>query len=429
MKLIILIFLAVLLSCGGSSELSDQNGEVKAQFSGLNDDVLYIIASQLKLMDLLSLAQVNSGLSAIAGSEVRCRYRRHSKLEIIIRGYIGTYNEDQNQLTIQDAQMALNVLKYFGKYFAVVAFNFNDSINSSDLNQITQYLNIYCAKSLAQLELDMTHNLLGKFEKPFEAVEELMICLTVPASNETIRMNDLFPQLRRLKLRSGFNSVNYDFINSTFPYLEHLHVFTFGDEDVREIIRRNPTIRSIKPQARHPSLIKFISQYLPNLENLTIYHALNEGVRFENVKCLEFMTNDMVSIEKLSMPQLESLKMSYNPSFSEKWMEYFKNNTQLRRLFIVGNPLDSSIVLRDVNLFTADLPDLIDVTFQIKIDTQIDSIIAFFENHRKLISLKIADVHFDTKKQQILQRRLGNVWSIKFKRIGGFFQRNHAVLN
>lgn len=437
MKLFVLIFLSVLLICGSSSanELSDSNIKLKTQFSDLNDDDFYIIFHYLECDDFPNVVQINSRLSDIATSVFRYKYRYH-QLKITPKNTLQArvteqFEEGQHQLTISDYQLAVNVLKYFGDIFQSVKFSYDWLTQKIRVNQMTQHIGEYCSKSLKQLDLEMRHDLLEKFTDPFEAVEELTIRSRTSSFNQSIRLNDLFPKLRRLNLVS-VDASNNTFINAEFPHLEH---FSFHSCDVtnngniRELIRRNPTIRSIEPQARDPSLIAYINQQLPHLENLTLFFDPgSDAVQFDNVRNLEIASFETIdSLENLSMPRLESLKMVYKSIHLDEWMAFFRKHTQLQRLHIrelhkvhIFNPL------RNVDQFTADLLNLTDFTidsFQHVVQNQIDSIVAFLENHSKLTRCSFLQAEFNADRQRILRERLDNEWEMEFKEFDGFFQR------
>lgn len=436
MKLISLTFLAVLLShsCSSGNDSLNQSGKVKTQFSDLNEDDLYIIFQYLELADLFNVIETHSDLSYVTGKVFHHKYR-FNRLEISTQNLDGfeqvikePFKEAPNLLTIHDVQLALKVLKHFGEYFQEIKFSYLYDLSEFNLNQITRLLNEKCSNSLIQLELEMRHDLLEKFTGPFAAVEDLTIGSRNVQFSEGIRLNDLFPQLKRLKLVLSKSS--YNFINSTFPNLEHFHIYTsetnhLNDGNVRELIHKNPTIRSIEPLIRDSSLLEYISQHLPNVEHLTIYSALNGNFQFKNLKSLDFSFGDVDSIDKLSMPCLESLKFKYFPIQSSKWMAFFKNYTQLRHLHFANT--FSMHRLRNLDELTADLEHLTEVTIEMIIDDEIDPIAAFLSNHKELNRCSFPANVFQPEKQQILRERLEDQWIVDFKI--GSFQRKNTILD
>lgn len=443
MKLFLLSFSIVLFSCGCSSAngFNVRTGKTKTRFCDLDDDVLYIIFSKLDLTDLVSLVEVDSRLSGMANDVFRPKHK-HSQLEILAHRResieektVPPFKKDRNQLIINDVGLALSVLKYFGSNFQKITFSYVNKSKMNDLLEIIEFLNDNGSKTLKTLDLNIAHDFLEKFTRSFEAVEELNICSHTIKFNESIQLNDLFPKLRRLNLKS-IGVSHFSFISSTFSHLEHfsLRLSNSNDvtniESVKELIRKNPTIRSIAARLDDPGLVAFTNQHLPNIENLTICSAPNDSVRFESVENFDFTSGDASSIDKLSMPRIESLKMIYDPKHLNKWMAFFKNHTQLRQLHIREKYLGNIYkLLRIFDQFTAHLTHLIDVSlgsFVCNQDAQIESIVAFFENHKHLNSCRFLDGDFEPEHQQILRERLANEWNIDFKR--GSFRRKHPAL-
>lgn len=436
-SIILLTFLAVLSGCSCSSgiESTDENGEVKTQFNELCDDILYMIVSHLKLEDLASFVQVDSRFLDIGGWGMQRRYGDHMK--VVIDAYMyqsSVIYDDRNDLTIHNVTMASNMLKAFGKYFQSIVLVYRHTAKVNDSDNIIDYLGKYCSKSLKVLHLrGFSMQLFEKITKPMEAVEELRLNFEVTRFSETIRLNEIFPQLRHLTLMPRDRG-NFSFINSEFSQLEYFelyptdHTDNTNNENIKELIRKNPTIRSLHVHLPDPVFVKFISQHLPSIENLKVTDPGNEPVLFDNLKDLNFKSLKIDSIGNLTMPRLESLEIlyNYNPDHLNKWMEFFKNHTKLRRL-IVGAAIASGETPIQVDLFTADLPNLTDVEFHTSINMyNVNFIIAFIENHSKLNRCMFQFHKFSNGDKQILSERLGNEWNFDFDL--NVFKRKHPVL-
>lgn len=419
MKSITLTFLVILFGCCCSSgnELINRYGESRTQFGELNDDVLYIIASYLGLRDLVSFVQVDSRYSEIAHSEVNCRYRHHSVLDIYQdKNKTFEIYEKPDKVTIFDVQTALNVLKFFGKHFQTIMLGHKYNTRMNDLDKIIEHISKYSSKSLHLYTfLDLVKNVTA----PIEAVEVLSM-ETMSIFKETIRLNEIFPRLRQLALKST-NDGNYSFINSEFPHLEHFSLFILGpedhtnDENVRELIRKNPTIRNIGGVMHDQDVLKFINQHLPNIENLTISTLLSEPLQFDNLKHLKFASDfyEPIGMDELTMPRLETLTFSYYNEHYLQWMAALKNLTHLRRLNI--EKWSGEALPVDLDVFTADLPNLTEATFYIPLkDDDVDSIIRFIKNHTKLVRCRFMQNKFTEEKQKILRERLGDDWNFDF---------------
>lgn len=449
MKLVFVTILAVLLSCSCSSgiELNYANGGPKTRFSDLDNDVLYNIFYYLEMDDLFNLIEIHSDLSLVTGTVFHYKYGVE-RLEIVTknrRGYgniTPRYKENAKKLSVFDIRFALNVLKHFGSYFQAIKFSYVYELDVSDLDKVIRLLTEKCSNSLEQLELEMKDDLLAKFTRPFEAVQELTIKTpTYLQLSARIRLDELFPQLRRLNLWSDRAYPKFHFIDNTFPHLEHFGIramYKTNSEYVKELILKNPTIQSIAPNVHDPQLFQFISQNLPNLTNLTIHHDINEHVDFENVKNLQLLipqihpiTNDIDAIDKLSVPRMESLRMNLERMKSGKWEEFVQNHAQLRRLHIFDSHITpSDDPFRLMNRFTADLSNLMEFSFtsRHKYYYNAESVIQFIESHSKLNSYHLVNVEFHSGQQEILHESLGNEWIIDFHSNDASFDRKQPIL-
>lgn len=324
-SIIFLTFLAVLFGCICSSgnELVDRNGVAKTQLSELVDDVFFITFPHLELKDLMNLVEADSRLSRIAGLEVHFRYRNDRKLQIYyFDSHSGIY-DTRNFINIHGVQMSLNMLKFFGQCFQSIIFTSDPNTEMNNLDRFIDYISKYCSTSLKALHLDMRHDLLEKFTKPMEALEELKIQLETETFSVTIRMNEIFPKLRQLNL-FAFECSNFLFYQQRiFTLHPFFPIDDVNNENVRELIRKNPTIQSICALVKDPEMVKFINQHLPNIETLTILDVGIYPLVFENLKNLTFFSGNIDAIYNLTIPRLVILTMKYNDRYSSKWMEFF----------------------------------------------------------------------------------------------------------
>lgn len=422
MKLIFFTCLAVLSGCGCSSanELIHQNGKVKTQFSDLDNDVLYIIFYKLKWEEFLNVVQLNPRFHHIVHEVIRRKYKQIKQLRTRCTQFdvIPRFEMNQTQLEVHNIYIALNMLKYFGNSFSMIKFEYYDDLTATQINQISQYLNDYCTASVKTLELMLRHDLFRQFTKPFDSVENLTIKADFGRLNETRPLSEIFPRLRRLTVWSEL-PVNYSFIRCEFQQLEHFSFFvndlrdTMNRENIRELIRQNPTIRSIEPKIFDPNLIEFIGHHLPNLENLTILDLGNDPIRLENVKNLKLIMSTIDSIDKISVPQLESLTIRFEQKNYNKFMDFLSNHAHRLHQLHVFNIFGST--LRDINVDArfASLTQLTEVTFDILLyNIGTENIVQFIENHRNLNRCTFLGDIIAEEDQQTLCEQLESEWNI-----------------
>lgn len=215
--------------------------------------------------------------------------------------------------------------------------------------------------------------------------------------------------------------VNYSFINTELPHLEHFYIngddqpelSATNSENVREFIRKNPTIRSLELGLTDWNLI--ICEQLPHLEILTLSNFCidDDRVPEENVKKFQ-LTNthiDFPSIDKLSMPRLDSLNIGY-PDNSNEWMSFFNRHPQIRHLILKENINHHFIRHEKISVLTANLINLTHVTIEI-FTAETDDIIEFIENHWNLNKFQFAISYLRIDQERALRERFENEWDIE----------------
>lgn len=433
MQLVVLTFLVVLSGCGCSSgnETINQNVKVKTHFSDLNNDVLYIVFYKLEWEDFLNLVEVNSQFHYIVHEVIRRKYKQINQLRTRCTQFdvIPRFEMNQTQLEVHNIHIVLNVLKYFGNSFPMIKFEYYEDLTPTQIDQIAQYLNEYCASSVKKLELMLRQDLFGQFTKPFDSVEDLTINADFGRLNKTRPMSEIFPQLQRLTVWSE-RSVNYSFIRCEFRHLKHFSFYvndlrdTMNRENIRELIRRNPAIRSIDARILDPNLIKFISQHLPILENLTILDLGNDSVRLENVKNLTIIMSTIDSIDNISVPRLQSLEIRFEHKNYHKFMDFLSNHAHRLRHLHVFNIFGSTLSDIDIDARFASLTNLTDVTFDILLyNIRTEVIVQFIGNHRKLHRCTFLGSFVTAYDQQTLREQLENEWDITFNSKSLSFER------
>lgn len=307
MKLVFFAVFALLVRSICSIEVG-QNRDNRTKLVNLHDDILYVMFQGMPIDSLLKMAQMNSRFRYIAKDVARRKYRLY-QLEIIADSKKAFDEGEQLKLTIHDIPMAFNVLEYFGNSFRILKIS-NAGIELDDFANLSRFANKYCSKTLKTLSLDIqpsfefndyeydeqlteyfeipnnehqqrfnldfSLSVLDYFTIPFEALEKLHI--RQHSFNETMKLNQMFPQLKRFHFHVMIGA-DYSFFNCELPQLEYVDISVAMEynenikENVEGLIRKNPTIRSINllfHASKDPNWLKFVSQHLPHLENLTL---------------------------------------------------------------------------------------------------------------------------------------------------------------
>lgn len=457
MRSILLTFIALVSSRGclsgheigqNTNEIeSIQSGENKTELNELNYDVLYLILKHSEFDTLLNLVQMKSRISDIASEMIRRKYRDYDlkmsiKSDLLTTSSLYLDDKTYNQLIIYDFQFALDVIKHFGPYFQKIEI-YDPKLQIDELIKITQYITKYCTKSLKSLELHfMIEKILDKFTEPLEATEELIIRSAKNVDEITKPLNELFPKLRRLKLIS-WHPNSFSFIKCKLPHIEYFFIdatqkyqtFEKNVENIKEFMRLNPILRSLELNLDHPTMMpdltSSINQYLPQLENLTLFTLStgNGSIEFGNVKKFEIKTRTIrdPSTSRLSMPKLVELNVKYEQRHFSHWMQFFNDHAQIQHLNFMCQNSDATNVFIELLTFTSNLQNLTDVTIALFNDVEIEYIIQFMENHQKMNKFEFVVYNHPNpkelaqKKLQIRERR-GDEWNIEY------FQNSRNIL-
>lgn len=273
---------------------------------------------------------------------------------------------------------------------------------------------------------------LKQFTEPLKYVEDLSFSVVdvVDVRTGPLALNQVFPNLRRLTLKLD-SDVDYTFLGCHFPHLDELNVMLSDYSlerinQIAELFRKNPQIRSFKPFYFPKHYAKVISKLLPNLENLSLQKLeIDSGiVRFEHLKHLTFyLCYHPRSIDKLVLPIIESLTMSYAPDMFNSWSAFFNQHQHLKRLHMdvnSGEEMDFKFVQ-----LTAQIPNLLQITINGAHDMNAQIVTKIIQSHKQLMKFeyKNSDERKVQQDKPILQKQFGKEWNIKDTLAGLSFER------
>lgn len=387
-------------------------------FTDLNLDCLYLIFDRLDLVELVNMASITPQYASIAASVFRQKYSDHqlaircNKPEMLYQKI--PYGISDGSINIYDLKLYQNILKYFGNNLRKINIS-NGLVLENDLEIANRLTNEYCSKTVRELNLNfLSKNELHQYTTPFSGVEKL-ICTISSDINGTWTLNQLFPNLQQLEVLLT-SDMNISFIDNQLPHLKQLKLGISADsferkQQIEGMIRKNPQIRSIEIIGLNIGLVKVISEVIPNIENLTIpnvgIHNMN-SIQFGSVKNFALYSNDFSSLEKLSFPHLETLKI-FPPFHSENLIAFFKRHQHLKRLHLMLCPQTSRVNLEEL---TADLPNLVELVVQ-NHDISSQTIIRFIESHDNLMKFQFSKHQIENEVEQTLRRRFEMDWNIR----------------
>lgn len=146
------------------------------------------------------------------------------------------------------------------------------------------------SNSLKSLRLEMyEENAFDGIEKPFANVEHVCIVGEYERlGNDNLNFSAIFPKMRRLSIKDS-KVTDRTSINLEFPHLEHLnvaflHPCGFSEDDIKNIIEKNPQLRSLSLYYTTLDFLQFVSQHLHNLEYLDLPYIITPPSYEGNIK-------------------------------------------------------------------------------------------------------------------------------------------------
>lgn len=449
MRPVFLTLLAVLLSscyfCTKGSEINQngnefrtiQRGNLTTEFIDLDEDVLDIIFNPLELHELLYTAEVFPQLSGIIGDVFRRKYLNNGSL---IKVYIhlpdrsiSSYHPRRavklidNVIMTNDRRDSISLLKYFGHFLENVIIQYN-GINS-DLKIINTLLNKSCLETLKHLQLNFAEmNDMEQLKIPFKGVEEFSTFISKHKLKSSMKLNELFPNLRQLNLTLQ-RDVDISFIDGQFSHLNQFRFTVPSDgnakkrmqliKQLRGMLMRNPTIQSIDINFMYPpNFLKFLSRTMSNLEHLKLNNLVIDNfdpVKFDNVKSFvsKMSCLDVKHLHRLTLPSLESLEMWYSSKCFDKWIQFLSYHTQLRQLRIIGFS-DLLENIPHLNALTTSLPNLRDLTVEAYFYNGTERIAWFIQNNKQFekVHFKFRDRSIHGRDVTALQQQLQDEWTV-----------------
>lgn len=315
-------------------------------------DVKYLMFEDLKFQDLLSLAQTSRHFSALS-EEIFVRKHSNNLLRLSpARGHVCNLYDLTDHIIVKNPDTILEILKKFGHLIKriqlILEFYPNENIT-----ELSRSINSHCADTLIEIDIESSYkDLFEGMTKPFRQLEVFSMEGSVESlGSNTLRFNELFPALRRLKLGAYLQIFNQSSIDVHFAHLEYLYLSVLNTGGVEEFLRKNPRIQSVVLHNANRRILELISQTLPNIANLRLLLYKdntsngNSEIIFETVTSFttyELPQNRFQNITFRSLTELHTTISVYPFSAVQDLVEFVKNNPQLKRVFI-----DSGVIYHE----------------------------------------------------------------------------------
>lgn len=405
-----------------------------ANKTALNWDCLDLIFSEMNFMDLLNMNEVSKEFSTLAADAFRRKFASKTISVVNTRDllfgreppyYVRKFLQDvqdprkctieSGRIQLQNVHLALKTLKYFGN----VIEKLDLSLKNCDTRHSTvifDYVNKYCAESLAELSLNIQKgNILDQLKKPFKKVERLIFNIQPDLKLEHRNappMNQTFPSLRALILEKTPVYYVNEYFNCYLPKLEHFSLrygFKYINEELfKNVIQSNPQIRSIDFEHGNERFLEEINLMLPQLEHLAIHSAVtaHREIHFENV--IKFKTNSFEGTLNIHFPKLQEFQLFFTPEKGAELFAFLENHTHLRRLHTQCWKMSGT----EFEGIISRLPNLEEMFLENHYGlAQIDSIVKFLETDQKIMEFRLGFT--ENSQKQELQSKLQCEWNIR----------------
>lgn len=305
---------------------------------------------------------MNKHFSLLAADVLR---RRLSKKLVVIRDNAIVESKDlqienyDNPIIIQTNLNAKKFLKYFGKFITNLKIEYQ-SVHPSNkirVNRINNLINLHCAETLKNFEIStQLDNFLDEFTKSFKNVEDLVLNGRFKSlNNSELNLNQIFPAMKSLIIDGKIRFTSGDSgLDQNFSHLKHLELYIvpyefqefLTESIVRNLIRKNKQITSLRLIQPSRKLLKVASICLPSLDSLDIQfyddRLTNDEnqIYFPNVKKL-VTHHSYIPFQNVIFGNLKEFQyLKPMSAYCHRWTQLVKNNSRLRKLitnFYINN--------------------------------------------------------------------------------------------
>lgn len=392
-----------------------------------------LIIEKLDLPELINVAATNRYFRTLSFDVFS---RKYAKLSIVFRRSVLANVENfqigpSKEVRIEDYNLMFKILNNFGNLMVTLKIEYLN-FGSKRISVLNHYINNRCSDSIIHLELRNYpyNNVLDVIQMPFKNAESVSFGFE-RITNSVMTLDEMFPKMRRLDL-NNVRIVDASFIERRFNQLEDFSLsFVTSEgldqEGIKNVIKANPQIRSLQLAHSSENLLKFISENLPQLEELQLslikWNTNMEGdmIHFKKVKKFLVRTTKN-SPRKLIFDNLQELVLDCSDQISIEWMNFVVNNRNLTKIETLYGSLNDW----QLNMFGENLTNLKEATIICGSNVQIETISKFIKNNLKLEILKLSRSiipRFGQLRENSLRRKFEGEWNIRNMFYGYLFEK------
>lgn len=318
------------------------------QLEELDDFNVMSILDYVDFSSLINLSSTSDRLLfLIAKHYMIPRYRIHERETIIAKGVSYEVSAEDIMLGKEDA--VHQFLRSFGKYLSEISLH-GDNFDAQQIQQISQYIARYCAKSLESITLLSTNAyLLRDTDQIFANVAKVYIHQDQPWKN--VQIARIYPSMKRLTINGA-----------------QLKQMLEDRADIKSLTN----LQSIEVKdVNSTDVMDYINQNQPNLEALSIsiyshfFHSSNKkSILFKCVKHFTIKTSDLantVAQPPVQFEQLESLTIDSRAP-NAMVMDILKRSTTLKALHLPYMS-GSDAMFRRIFAIVKEFPQFSEISF------------------------------------------------------------------
>lgn len=331
---------------------------------------------------------------------------------------------DYDRVMITGSDLGIKVLQSFGHLLTKISLTFDEeeSGSTSRMAEIAKK----SSDSLIELELQgCNEEIWHHIQQPFKNVESLSFIFNLCVPND-VKLNKVFPKLRRLELKDLDLQRDQHVFDCYFEHLKNLSITSFTimksiESDVRELIKRNPQIKSLSVSFPSMDFLKFVNKYLPKLENIEILSSIENysdqmKIQFESVKKICIKLNTSIVPKSITFAQLEELELESLHGLNREWFQFIQQNQKIRKI-----QLKKPMRNKEMLMLAEVAPNLEECSLNCSPNIKEETIDKFM-----LKSLAMMKIHFITSNSTLknnLKARFQKEWFVNVKKHSVDLQR------
>lgn len=389
----------------------------RTNFLELNDDCKLLILEELDIASLIEMAEINQNIGSLSADVYRRKFS-HKGIEIREPFWLDdSISENENgMIQLRDMDIITRVFRLFGQSIVKLKIQFW----KNHLEQVRQTIALasqYC-DSLIHFELkSFDEDVLKNVTKPFVKVETVSFDGQFSRlASDTLSLNEMFPNMRNLLLQRAHIDDKKSVILS-FPHLRHLQLdflelYAFTNEQILNLTRLNPHIRSVNLQKVSMTFIKLLSESLPNLESLELVDITNwpfsEDIHFQSIDRLRIASGYSRFATSVTIDRLQEIVLDWC-SFPDGWMQFIQKHPTLTEISIFGDEMSDT----DLSSLIGNVPNLVEAGFTVKQNFTPSTIIRFVKSSTNLKRL-ILSFHkvLDNSTFEKIEKGIKDEWTV-----------------